>query len=84
MAQALAGGSTAAAAEGIFDALLEEIAASGIERWEPELVADCYRAHLACLKQLKKPNDQVFAQQIASVYRRLCRVDPLAAVKAGP
>jgi type VI secretion system protein VasJ len=83
MAQALSGGQTVAAAEGIFDALLEEIDAGGIERWEPELAAECYRSHLGCLKQLKKPNDPTVSQQTALVYRRLCRVDPLAALKAG-
>ena len=80
MAQALST-SAATAAEGIFDALLAEIDAFGIDRWEPELAADCYRGHLACLRSLKKPNDPVISQQTALVYRRLCRVDPLAAVK---
>ncbi len=83
MAQALASGATAGAAEGIFDSLLEEIEAVSLERWEPELAAECYRSHLACLKQLKKANDPTVSQQTALVYRRLCRVDPIAAVKAG-
>jgi len=83
MAQALAGGQTASAADAIFDVLLEEIDAVGLERWEPELAAECYRSHLGCLKQLKKPNDPTVSQQAALVYRRLCRVDPLAALKAG-
>lgn len=83
MAQALSNGQTAAAAEAIFAVLLEEIDAVGLERWEPELAADCYRSHLSCLKQLKKPNDSTVSQQAALVYRRLCRVDPLAALKVG-
>ncbi len=83
MAQALSTGQTTAAAEGVFDALLEEIDTVGLDKWEPELAAECYRGHLSCLKQLKKPNDPTISQQTALVYRRLCRVDPLAAVKAG-
>jgi type VI secretion system protein VasJ len=83
MAQSLASGATAGAAEAMFDVLAQEIDASGLERWEPELAAECYRSHLGCLKQLKKPNDPALAQQTAAVYRRLCRVDPLGALKAG-
>jgi type VI secretion system ImpA/VasJ family protein len=83
MAQALSSGATAPVAEGIFDGLLTEIEQCGIERWEPELAADCYRSHLACLRALKKPGDAGISQQTALVYRRLCRVDPIAAFKAG-
>jgi type VI secretion system ImpA/VasJ family protein len=83
MAQALTSGPTVNAAEAMFDVLLQEIDATGLDRWEPELAADCYRSHLACLKALKKPNDPAVSQQAALVYRRFCRVDPLGAVKAG-
>lgn len=82
MAQALASGNTAPAAEGIYDALLAEIDAVRLEQWEPELAAECYRGHLSCLRAMKKANDPVIAQQTALVYRRLCRVDPLGAAKA--
>jgi type VI secretion system protein VasJ len=83
MAQALSSGATVGAAEAMFDVLLQEIDSAGLERWEPELAAECYRSHLACLKALKKPNDPAVSQQTALVYRRLCRVDPLGALKAG-
>lgn len=83
MAQALASGATASAAEAMFDVLLQDIDAMGLEAWEPELAADCLRSHLGCLKALKKPNDPQVSQQSALVYRRLCRVDPLGALKVG-
>ncbi|GAB5550345.1 MAG: hypothetical protein SangKO_101050 [Sandaracinaceae bacterium] len=82
MAQSLSSGNTASAAEGIYDSLLAEIDAVRLEQWEPELAAECYRGHLACLRSMKKANDPVVAQQTALVYRRLCRVDPLGAAKA--
>ncbi|HJL20245.1 MAG TPA: type VI secretion system domain-containing protein, partial [Sandaracinaceae bacterium LLY-WYZ-13_1] len=82
MAQSLASGTTAATAEGIFDALGSELERLGLEAWEPELAAECYRSHLACLKAMKKEKDPIVSQQTALVYRRLCRVDPLAALKA--
>lgn len=83
IAQALASGPSANIAEGMFEALSEELVQRGLETWEPELAAECYRAHLICLKQLRKPNDSSLAPQIAAVSRRLSRVDPLAALKLG-
>ncbi|MGE0787598.1 MAG: type VI secretion system protein TssA [Sandaracinaceae bacterium] len=81
IAQALANGSTAPAADGIFEGLAAEIDAVGLERWEPELAAACYRGHVAVLKQLKK--DPAGADRLAVVFRRLCRVDPVGASKTG-
>ncbi len=79
MAQALSSGATAAAADGIYEGLEAEIDAVALERWEPELAASCYRGHLACLKQLKK--ESASPERAQAVFRRLCRVDPLAASK---
>lgn len=84
MAQALATGPSAGVADGIFESLAEELAQNGLEAWEPELAAECYRSHLVCLKQIKKPpNDPSLAPQLSAATRRLSRVDPLAALKLG-
>lgn len=87
MAEMLSSGRTAAVAEGIFDALGTELEHLGLEEWEPELAAECYRGHFACLKGLQtkgNTNDPAVARQLALAYRRLCRVDPVGALKAGP
>ncbi len=80
MAQTLSSGPTVTVAESLLASLLPEIDAMGLEAWEPELAADCYRAHLACLGQLDK--DPHAAERKAMVFQRLCRVDPLGATKA--
>ncbi len=81
MAQALSTGPSAPVADGIFESLAEELAANGLEGWEPELAAECYRSHLACLKAMRKPNDNSLAPQIGAASKRLSRVDPLGALK---
>jgi len=80
MAQTLSG-KAAPVADGIFEALGAEIEGTSLEQWDPELAADCYRSHLACLKAMKKESDA--PDRAAVVFRRLCRVDPMAAAKAG-
>jgi hypothetical protein len=65
----------------VFEGLVRMIDSSGLEQWEPELAVSCYRAYLDCLKALEKPNDTGLAERRAVVYRRLCRLDPVAASK---
>ncbi|MCB9594827.1 MAG: type VI secretion system protein TssA [Sandaracinaceae bacterium] len=79
MAQAIASKSPDAA-EGIFEGLAQQLERSGLEEWDPEVATECHRAHLACLKQMKSEEAKVRAAQ---VFRRLCRVDPVGAAKAG-
>lgn len=76
MAQAF-GEKSPATSDGIYEALAGEIATFGIEGWEPELAAECYRGHLSCLKRLDKDAGGVERARI--VYSRLCRVDPVGA-----
>ncbi|MCA9604748.1 MAG: type VI secretion system domain-containing protein, partial [Myxococcales bacterium] len=79
MAQALASKSPEAA-DGIFEALAQQLERSGLEEWDPDVARECHAAHLACLKAMKSDEAKARAAQ---VFRRLCRVDPVGAAKAG-
>ncbi|MBZ0118289.1 MAG: type VI secretion system domain-containing protein, partial [Sandaracinaceae bacterium] len=81
LGRALAGGKTAAVADGLFEGLVRTIDETSLEAWEPELALACYRAYFDCLKQLDKPNEPGLAERRAMVYRRVCRLDPVAASK---
>jgi len=81
LGRALASGKTAAVADGVFEGLVRTIDATGLEQWEPELAVSCYRAYPECLQALEKPNEPGLAERRAVVYRRLCRLDPVAASK---
>ena len=80
MAQALASGESREAGLAMFEGLATEAGEVGLDRWEPALAAECYRSHLACLRQLKTTDPGV-AERTAETFRRLCRVEPLAALK---
>ena len=49
---------------------------------DPELAGECYRGWHKALTQMTKPNDTALVARTADVFRRLCRVDPLAALSA--
>lgn len=67
----------------ILDALAAEVEQHGLEAWEPVLSAQVYASLLACLKAPGAAKTADTASRQLSVFDRLCRLDPAAAIKFG-
>jgi len=82
MAEACRSAGSPALAEGILAGLSQEIARFRLEEWEPKLAEKCYRARYEALTSMEI--DSVKARdELADVYRQLCRVAPATALKLG-
>ena len=80
MARASSAGGNDFMARGVFAGLVQEAEERELDEWEPALSAELYEAYLTCLKSLEK-SGKPGGPESASVYRRLCRVDPTAAFR---
>ena len=67
----------------ILDSLAGEVEQHGLEAWEPVLSAQVYASLLACLKAPGAAKTADTASRQLSVFDRLCRLDPAAAIKFG-
>jgi type VI secretion system protein VasJ len=73
----------AALARSLYEHLDQEMTARGLEEWEPALAAECLGGHLETLRLAAKDGKPVPAEATI-LYTRLCRVDPLSALRVGP
>jgi type VI secretion system protein VasJ len=71
-----------AVARGIFISLDEEMRDRGLDEWNPPLAAACLEAHLQCLRALARSGKNV-SDDTVLIYNRLCRLDPVAAMRIG-
>jgi len=77
----LCAGSTAlAGARALFDGLVQDLDRLQVAQWDPALALDVLRAYYEALREPAKANPRL-AEEAADVYRRLCRLDPLAALQ---
>jgi type VI secretion system protein VasJ len=81
LARLCAQGSTPVA-RGLLEGLTRDVDTMRLDLWEPALAAEALRAHYELLREGAKTNPRV-AEEAADVYRRLCRVDALAAIAVG-
>ena len=65
----------------LFEALDEEVATHHLEQWEPALAAQLLRALYRCQRRVadRRGAPPEAAGAAEAIYRRLCRVDPVAA-----
>lgn len=64
----------------VFETLETECRERGLDDWAPELASIYLRAHIECLRAVgKRKKDS--SLDGASLYRRLCRIDPVAALE---
>ena len=72
-----------AVAKATYENLTREASAHALERWEPELVAECLKGLISCARALS--NDaRGSAPDLTAAYTRLCGIDPAAAHEAWP
>lgn len=63
----------------VFETLETECSERGLDDWAPELASIYLRAHIECLRAVgKRKKDS--SLDGAGLYRRLCRIDPVAAL----
>lgn len=78
-ARVCAGGNAFNGARALFAGLVEDIDQLHVAQWDPALAAEVLRAYHEALREPSKTNPHV-AEEATDVYRRLCRIDPLAAL----
>lgn len=85
VARACAQGGKAQLALALFESLDQEITARGLEEWQPALAAECLEEHIVCLRTALGPKSQgkSVPSEAVSLYGRLCRLDPAAALRVG-
>ena len=66
-------------AAGIFEGLLDDVGAMTLDAWEPSLAVSA----LSSFHELLSKNQKADPQRTRDVYRRLCRIDPVAVMVAG-
>lgn len=81
MGEVAMGAGQPAIARAVHQALCDEASARGLDEWDPGLAARCLEGLLRCLRALGATNSPT--QSAAVVYDRLCRLDPVAALRAG-
>lgn len=72
----------AALAKGVFEGLEREIAAHGLEQWEPALAAASAEGLVLCYRALAKGGKPI-PPEAGVLYDRVCRLDPAAALRIG-
>ncbi len=72
----------AALAKGVFEGLEREIAAHGLEAWEPALAAASAEGLVLCYRALAKGGKPI-PPEAGVLYDRVCRLDPAAALRIG-
>ena len=65
--------------EALYGELSKEITERGLHKWEPSLCATCLAGYHRCLAALAKKRETTM-DSAQDVYRRLCQVDPAAAL----
>ncbi|MBX3184475.1 MAG: type VI secretion system protein TssA [Polyangiaceae bacterium] len=71
-------GSQKSVARPILEGLALEVERHGLEAWEPELAARVYSSLLGCLNKDAKDAEEV--AKFATLFDKLCRLDPAAAI----
>jgi type VI secretion system protein VasJ len=66
-------------AHGVYAALLDEVRARDLERWEPELARRYFVGYYEALKSLSAENEGT-AGNLSMIYQHLCQIDPQWAV----
>jgi type VI secretion system protein VasJ len=69
-------------AKAIFSGLDEELRARGLEDWDPPLATECLEGYLRCLRALTRAGKNV-PEDTMLLYNRLCRLDPVVALRLG-
>ena len=69
-------------AKALFEGLEKDVAAHGLEVWEPELAGEVLGGLVTCLRGIAK-GGKALPPETAMMYDRLCRIDPAAAAKLG-
>jgi len=72
----------AALAKGVFEGLEREIAAHGLEQWEPALAAASAEGLVLCYRAVAKGGKPI-PPEAGVLYDRVCRLDPAAALRIG-
>ena len=80
MAQACSAAGSHALAEGIFAGLNGEIERFQLEQWEPSLAEACYCGRYEALQSMTNEGSNS-KDEMANVYRQLCRIAPATALK---
>jgi type VI secretion system protein VasJ len=83
LARLAAGAGLLAVANATYEELEREAVAHDLDRWEPQLVAGCLKGLIAAW-QAAPQDPRTSAAEVAAAYRRLCRIDPVAALEVWP
>ena len=69
-------------ARAIFSGLDEELRTRGLEAWDPSLAAASLEGYVRCLRALTRAGKNV-PEDTVVLYSRLCRLDPIVAMRLG-
>lgn len=72
-----------ALAKGVFEGLERDVAAHGLERWEPALASAAAEGLVLCYRALAKAGGKPIPPEAGVLYDRVCRLDPAAALRIG-
>ncbi len=83
LACACAGAGLNAVAKGVFEELVREVSAHGLDIWEPRLAAEALKGLITSSRALAN-DPRAAVPELADHYRRLCGIDPAAAHEVWP